>query len=407
MRSQIRKACLAGVVGFMGIGVASEAGAAGFMLREQSSESIGNSFAGSAARGTTAATIWYNPAAMTLLDGNQFASSTTYIMPQARFSGTSSIGGQNGGDAIDDAAMGALYGLYSWSKDLKFGVAVTSPFGLRTKYPSDWAGRVFGIESSITNIQFNPNVAYRISPNLSIGGGIDISYLNATLSNFAGAAGVATMTGDAVGYGYNFGALWEFSPATRVGLAYRSAIHHTLKGDVSFSLAPPPVSGDVDAAVTLPQQVTLSGYHDLTDQWAIMADVQWTGWSSFKDITVNRSSGTQLSATQEHWRDTWFVSLGANYKMMPGHTLHFGTAYDMGVVRSVDLRTPRLPDSDRFWLSTGYTWDISKAMQWNIGYAHIFVKNGDTNLNNGAGVTLVGSFTGSADMISTSFAYKF
>lgn len=402
----LRGVLRAGVAGVALVAAASVAHAAGFQLREQSSEGIGNSFAGSAAKAYNASTIWYNPAGMMLLNGNQIASSTTYIMPQARFSGTSSIGGPNGGDAIDDAAIGALYGFWDFSKDVKFGVAVTTPFGLRTKYPTNWAGRVFGIESSITNIQVNPSVAYRVNSNLSIGAGLDFSYLGATLSNFAGALGVGTMTGDALGYGYNVGLLYEFSPMTRVGLTYRSAIHHTLKGDVSFSLSPA-ASGDIDAAMTLPQQVVLSAYHEIDPKWAVMADLQWTGWSSMKDITVNRSSGAQLSATQEHWRDTFFASLGVNYKMVPGHTLHFGTAYDQGVVKSADLRTPRLPDSDRFWLSTGYTWDINKTMQWNIGYAHIFVKGANTDLNNGGGVTLVGNYAGSVDMISTSFSYKF
>ena len=405
---ELRGVLRAGVAGIALVAAASVAQAAGFQLREQSSEGIGNSFAGSAAKAYNASTIWYNPAGMTLLNGNQFASSTTYIMPQARFSGSSNFfGSQNTGDAIDDAAIGALYGFWDFSKDLKFGVSVTTPFGLRTKYPTNWVGKVFGIESAITNVQVTPSVAYRINSNLSIGAGIDLSYLNATLSSFSGAAGIGTVTGDSFGAGYNVGALYEFSPTSRIGLTYRSAIYHGLKGDISFSAAPPPFSSSATAAVTLPQQIVLSAYHEIDPKWAVMADLQWTGWSSMKDITINGPSPLLPSATQEHWRDTFFASLGVNYKMVPNHTLHFGTAYDQGVVKSADLRTPRLPDSDRFWLSTGYTWDISKAIQWNIGYAHIFVKTADTNLLSSTGVTLVGNFKGSVDMISTSFAYKF
>lgn len=401
----LRGVLRAGVAGVALVAAASVAHAAGFQLREQSSEGIGNAFAGSAAKAYNASTIWYNPAGMMLLNGNQVASSTTYIMPQARFSGSSNLfGAQNTGDAIDDAAIGALYGFWDFSKDVKFGVSVTTPFGLRTKYPTNWVGKVFGIESAITNVQVAPSVAYRINSNLSIGAGIDISYLGATLSSYAGAGpGIATVTGDSFGLGYNVGALYEFSPTSRVGLTYRSSIYHGLKGDISYSGAPA-ASGDASAAVTLPQQIVLSGYHEIDPKWAVMADLQWTGWSSMKDITVN--GPTASSATQEHWRDTFFASLGVNYKMVPGHTLHFGTAYDQGVVKSADLRTPRLPDSDRFWLSTGYTWDISKAIQWNIGYAHIFVKGANTDLNNGV-VTLVGDYKGSVDMISTSFSYKF
>ncbi len=413
-----------GVAGIALLAVASTAGAAGFQLREQSAEGVGNSFAGSAAKAYDPSTVWYNPAGMTLLQGHQIAGSSAWIAPQARFSGTgTSVGNaantNGGGDGIADALMGAMYGVYSYDKNLKFGLAVTSPFGLRTKYPTDWAGRYFGIESSITNIQFNPNVAYRINNNLSIGAGLDVSWLEATLSGafnqkLTGGTVDALLTnkGNAFGFGANAGLLYEFSPTSRVGLTYRTAIHHTLSGDVTntgsgaFLAAKP--SGSIRAAVTLPQQAGVSFYHEIDPKWAVMADAQWTGWSSMKDITIDYANGSQVNATQEHWRDTWFFSVGANYKMVPGHTLHLGAAYDQGVVRSADLRTPRLPDSDRFWLSTGYTWDINKNVQWNLGYAHIFVKEADTNLNDATyHNTLVGNYTGSVDMISTSFSYKF
>ena len=69
-------------------------------------------------------------------------------------------------------------------------------------------------------------------------------------------------------------------------------------------------------------------YHEIDDQWAVMADVQWTGWSRFKDLNVNyTSNGTLLTSTHEGWRDTWFFAVGATYKWMPGHTIRVGAEY--------------------------------------------------------------------------------
>jgi len=439
MSSQVRILSVAGLVGAMALLGSVGAEAAGFQLREQSSEGIGNSYAGSAAKALTPATIWYNPAGMTLLDGNQIAGSLTWIAPQARFSGTgtsvlgTSTGSKMGGDAIDDAAVGATYALWSYSKDLKFGLAVTSPYGLRSSYPGDWAGRYFGVASAVTSVNINPNVAYRINPNLSVGAGIQVQWTEADLSSAvnqnaicaqlvalgrcsAGLIGTFSdgflrVKGDHVGVGFNVGVLYEFSPTSRVGLAYRSAIRNNLSGNATTSgaLASAALpSGAIHADFTVPDTATLSFYHELTSQWAVMADVQWTHWSTFKDLSVYYdATGKLLTSTDENWRDTWFFSLGANYKMVPGHTLHFGAAYDMGAVKSADYRTPRIPDTDRIWLSTGYTWDVSKAVQWNIGYAHIFAKEVDVALNSTTLGKLTGTYNGSVDMLSTSFVYKF
>ncbi|TBW35382.1 transporter [Siculibacillus lacustris] len=446
MSSMVRIGSAVGLFVFFAAANATQVSAAGFQLREQSSEGIGNAFAGSAAKATTPATIWYNPAGMTLLDGNQIAGSVTWIAPKATFSGTgttalgNSTGSRNGGDAIMDAAVGATFAMWSFSKDLKFGLAVTSPFGLRSDYPADWTGRYFANHSAVTNININPNVAYRVNSNLSIGGGIQFDWINAKLSSqmnqnalcvaslacpYRGTilAGNPTLLPDGqlgfqgsdIGVGYNVGALWEFSPSTRVGIAYRSQIQNTLKGDAwasgslsqayMTSIAP---NRKVRADFTVPATATASVFHQIDDRWAVMADIQWTGWSSFKALTVvGESTGKVLTETIENWRDTWFFSLGANYKFAPGHTLHVGTAYDQSAIEKASLRSVRVPDSDRYWLSTGYTWDVSKDVQWNVGYAHIFSPKSDTKLIDPKLGTITGSYSGSVDMVSTSFVYKF
>lgn len=436
MKSTKIEWAVAGAMGLALVGVSGEAFAAGFQLREQSSDYIGNAFAGSAAQASSPATIWYNPAGMTLLHGNQIAGSLTWIAPQARFtgSGTSALGfptgGKMGGDGIDDAAVGATFAMYSFSNDLKFGLAVTSPFGLRTAYPSDWAGRYFGVASAVTSINVNPNVAWRVNPNLSIGGGISVQWLEADLSGAVdqnavcfklGKAcpgpvgsfgdGMLRVKGDNIGVGYNLGILYEFSPGTRVGASYRSAIRYNLQGDATpagalASLAIP--AGPIHADFTSPASATVSLYHEFDDKWAAMADVQWTQWSSFKDLNVYRDgSGALVTGTHEGWRDTWFFSLGANYKWMPGHTIRIGAAYDMGAVTEARLRTPRIPDTDRIWLSTGYTWDINEKLRMSFGYAHIFAKEVDVALADAKTGTLTGKYNGSVDLLSTSFTYKF
>lgn len=106
------------------IGLAAEAQASGFQLKEQSAEGLGNAFAGSSAKAQDLSTIFYNPAGMTALSGHQAQSVLSYIMPRAEFeadSATNSItglslaGSTSQSDAIDDALLPAAYGMYSVS----------------------------------------------------------------------------------------------------------------------------------------------------------------------------------------------------------------------------------------------------------------------------------------------------
>lgn len=409
------------------LGAGSEAMAAGFQLREQSSEGLGNAFAGSAAKAYNLSTIFYNPAGMTRLEGNQTAGSATVIMPVAKFEGSNTLTtgtqttGSMGGDAINDAAVGAVYAMWDARPDFKVGVAVTAPFGLRSDYEEDWVGRFHALESSITNINFSPNVAYRVNDHLSIGGGAQVAYTKVRLSNAVnlGAAGQAkaVVEGDDVSFGGVAGMLYEFTPTSRVGVNYRSRMKNKLKGDATYqasaatkaAVGNPQSLQDVDATadLTLPDNVTFSLYHELSPEWAVMGDVQWTNWSTFKEVRIKFADGRADAVTDESWKDTWFFSLGATYTMDQQHKFHFGVAYDQAPMND-EHRTARIPDANRYWLSLGYTYDVDPNFSTNIGYTHIFADSANINEQNksNSGV-LTGSYDAYVDIISASFVLKF
>ena len=412
MSQMLRLGSVFGLVGLVAGIAATEASAAGFQLREQSAAGLGNSFAGSAANAEDASTIFYNPAGMTLLKGNQFSGNASLIMPQSRFKGNGLFAGTSSGDAVSDAMIGSTFAFWDYASDLKFGVGVTAPFGLRTGYPIGWAGRYFALESSLTNINVNPSVAYRVNSNLSIGAGVQIAYTEAVLSSQVSPLGpFAEIKGDNIGVGFNVGAMWEFSPQTRIGLSYRSAIENQLDGKLTVMTpghaiigAPTPVT----AGFNTPAMASLGLSHQIDPKWTVKASIDWTGWSSFKNLIVRtKTGGVVVAYTPEHWDDSWFFSLGADYLVAAGHKLRFGVAYDISPVKDA-YRTARIPDSDRFWLSTGYSMDVSKNIRFDLSYAHLFAKEVSLNETKiGVPVALTGKYSGSVDIVSTGFVYKF
>ena len=381
--------------------------AAGFALIEQNASGLGNAYAGQAAAATDASTVFFNPAGMTLLPDRQLVMAGHLIRPQAEFSGTVSpaIGGGNGGDAGDLAFVPNAYYAFRLTPDLHLGVGLNAPFGLKTEYDPDWKGRTQAIKSEVKTVNLNPSIAWRAGESLSLGAGVSIQYAEATLTSSAGGAGVATVKGDDYGWGFNLGALWQASEATRIGLAYRSEVEQTLDGDVGFSTAAM-LNGPVNAAVTLPDSASLSLFHKLDTRWDLLADITWTGWSDFKELRIVRTNGVVLGTpTEENWSDSYRYSLGANYHLNDKLTLRGGVAFDETPVSDA-FRTARIPDEDRTWVAFGAQYRLSRKSAIDVGYARLFIRDAAIDKAEN-GVTLAGSYDASVDILSAQLTLGF
>ena len=390
--------------------------ASGFALTEQNGNGLGNAYAGQAASAQDASTIFFNPAGMTLLPDRQLVLGVNAIRPSIKFSGGATINGigipvagSQGGDAGSWNLTGNVY--YAWraSTNLRLGVGLGSPFGLKTDYSPNWVGRYQAIKSELRTVALNPALAWKVNDQLSLGAGLSVEWIDAELSNkiFTGSSAepMATVKGSDVSLGYNLGALWQLSSATRLGLAYRSKIHHRLDGNLTVESPLSGLSGPAQAEITLPDTASLSLFHRLDARWDLLADVTWTGWSGFKTLTVTYANGAPISSTPENWRDTWRYSVGANYHWSPALTLRIGTAYDQAPVPDA-YRTPRIPDNDRVWAAAGLQYRFSPADAADLGYAHLFVKN--TPINNAAGNTLLtGSYRNAVDILSVQYMHNF
>ncbi|MCF6178066.1 MAG: outer membrane protein transport protein, partial [Geopsychrobacter sp.] len=66
-------------------GLATSAFASGFAITEQSVSGLGSAFAGIAASAEDASTVYFNPAGMTLIKGQQIVAGAHIIVPSADF----------------------------------------------------------------------------------------------------------------------------------------------------------------------------------------------------------------------------------------------------------------------------------------------------------------------------------
>ena len=438
------------------LALASPAFSAGFALIEQSVSGLGNAFAGAAATGEDASTIFFNPAALTLLEGQQVVAGAHVIAPSAKFSKESAnnalglpISGGNSGDAGVVGVAPNLYYAANLNNGWSVGLGIFAPFGLATEYDKDWVGRYHAVESDVMTININPTVAYRVNENLSLGAGVSAQYIDVTLSQMVDfglnayvGSGMnaallpavsnpdadiyADLTADDWGYGFNLGALYEFNENTRVGAAYRSRIKHTVKGDAVFTQQNPtylaafgldgaaaasfPNQG-VKGDITLPASASLSAYHRINSQWAVMADIMWTEWSTFDKLVIEFDGALPDSVTTENWDDNWRYSVGANYTPNDRLVLRGGLAYDETPIPDAKHRTPRIPGEDRFWVAFGAGYKLTDQMNIDFGYAHLFVQ--DSKIDKEAvgedqsRGELVGEYENSVDIASVQLSYSF
>lgn len=413
---------------------------AGFAIIENSASGMGSAFSSGGAAGEDASTIWFNPASMTLLKGQNAVVAGHLIVPKADFTNdgsTNADGTPITGPDSDGGKMAFVPNLYyvgQVNDDLFLGFSVNAPFGLGTKYDDDWVGRYHAIDTELTTVNINPAFAYRINKQWSIGGGVSMQYVDVTLTSaidtgaLLGAPGTADgyaeLTGDnseSLSYGWNIGLLYEPVETINISLAYRSGIKHDVTGDADFSMpasAAPIVSTGtftdttLSASVELPASASLSYFQSLND-FDLMADITWTDWSVFKELRIKYDNPDQPdSVTTENYQDQWRIAAGGRYHLDDATVFRAGLAYDQKAVKNKEYRTPRIPDNDRYWLSLGMGYAFSKMIAMDLGYSHLFVaatainntlETSQTSLNS----TLTGDYDSSVDIFSAQLTVKF
>lgn len=426
---------------------------AGFALIEQGVGGLGNAYAGGAASAQDATTIFFNPAGMTRLDGQQVNAGLHVIIPSAKFTNEGSthvlqprtgvpLLGDNGGDGGVAKGIPNFYYTIKPSPRLVLGLGVNAPFGLATDYDSEWVGRYHALKSDVVTVNINPSIAYKITDQLSAGAGLNVQYAKAKLSNAIdfgtldalGALGLppgalhlipqksdgsVSLEGDSWGVGFDVGLLYEFTKNTRMGISYRSRIKQNLKGDAEFSnvpagLAPVPVfkNTGVEADITLPDSLSVSFFHAITPQWMVMADFTWTNWSLFKQLLVTFDNPNQpASSTTEKWQDNYRYSLGLTYAPNDAWTFRTGVAYDTSAVAEAQYRTPRIPDGNRTWVAFGLGYRFSNLLSLDAGYAHLFVSDAQINQNptgeNAVRGGLKGTYDSHIDIVSAQVNLRF
>ena len=381
--------------------------AGGFAVREQSAEAQGAAFAGVAAGTNGLSSMFWNPATMSLHNGQGFVSESnaSLIIPYSRAKdGRIPPGGvgpfSDSGNIGKFAFVPASYWTYAVNDQLNVGMAMNSPFGLVTDARDTWFGGPNGDKSDVKTYNFNPQASYKLTDQLSVGVGAQVEYMTVKLTSRQPGTGaqILGVKGDDWGIGFTAGLMFQPMDGTQIGLGFRSSVKHKLKGHGSAPGLGILTDRSITAGFSSPETVTFGIRQKVSEDLTVMGGVEWANWSRFKKLAVTFTPPGATAATVENWKDSWYYSLGAEYAASDALKLRGGVAYEKSPVPDA-TRTPRVPDNDRFWLSAGASYKLADNMTADLAYSHVFMKKGSIGLT-GAPAPLSANFKQHLDIVS-------
>lgn len=399
-------------LGALVAGVAGEATAGGFSLRERSAHAQGASFAGSTAAAADVTYALFNPAALGRVETAEIGGGLSAIIPdidaKAAFNGETDRPGE-----VGFAPSGAFgYRVNEW---LVVGLGVHSPFGLATEYDEDFIGAEDGIRSELISIAATPMIAVEVTPGLTLGGSVSIIYNDPQLTRrvgfdaVTGAPQEAKLDAKEVEFSGALGVLWDVTADTTLGVSFDSGYKIKTGGTLrAFNDAGDPIRRKGDASISLPLSITAGFRHQATERFAIMGEFEWAEWSRFDEIRVDVPSLAPDNDIGEvtNYRNSIFVALGGEYDWDDALTLRAGLAYDQTPTQR-NGRSIRIPDADRIWTSAGLSYRPTAAMELSLGYSAVIFLDPDVTLLNGPAAGTSVDYDGVTHIVSAGVTYRF
>jgi long-chain fatty acid transport protein len=381
--------------------------AGGLYISEFMTPDMGTAGAGREAYASDATTASgaINPAGMSRLEGSEIAVGAGVLIGRTEFDADAAtpFAGDDGGNQAGLAPVAGAYGVHKITDDLAVGLTLFSISGAALDPRDSWAGRYQVKEVELLTFTINPAVSYRINDHLSIGAGLTAMYVDLTYKLGAppGGVGHASLTGDDIAYGYNFGALVELSDSTRVGLTYISKHDVELDGDLNLRTGGgAAITGSASTKFTFPQTVRFGAYHELNDKWALLGSAAWENWSQLDEFGVTINAGSAAAPT--YWDDTYRLAAGVHYRPYEDWLFQTGISYDSSPV-SAGKRTAMLPIDRQIRIAAGVQHQLSA--RYSIGGAIEYVDLGDARIDS---ASLQGEYSDNYLIVAgINFSYKF
>lgn len=366
------------------------------------------------------ASNFFNPALLGEIEGNQIEAGTVVISPSRTY--TSSLTGETVETESQLFSPSTLFGVYHVNDRVSAGIGINSPFGMGTEWPDNWEGRYIITNIEMQTFLVNPNLAVRITDNLTVAAGTDLLFADATIEKKLRLAplpdGESKFTGDGTAWGFNVALLYKPADSLSFGMAYRSRIDLELEGSAEFTLpsaTPAVVRASLPntggrAEFSLPAQMFAGLAWCIGDKFVVEAGTRWEQWSCYDKITFSFDqavNGTTVRAEEKNWKNSMGYLLGIRYILNPKASISVGYLYDNDPVPD-DRFDPQVTAAKKQAFSVGFQkrWgNITAAASYL--YEAYEDRTKDNLIDGGSGVFANGEFEQHSHMGAISIGYQF
>jgi long-chain fatty acid transport protein len=361
--------------------------ALGFRIVDHSAEATarGGAFVATA---DNASAVYYNPAAITRLEGTQILLNSYSITLET---------------TVDPATPGIdVDSTYEWqtvpdsyitwtpkNSRVSLGLGIYSPFGFANEYPDDAAFRTLAKKGKIQFITTNPVIALKVTDTLSVAAGATLNYSRAKLTR-----GIVTpgdefeLEGDGFAVGVTGGLFWQPAPEHAFGIQYFGPVGIHYSGHARtriptfttpFEVAPGVVlpvevprlenEEDFDAKIQFPQSIAAGYSFRPTPDWNFEVNIEWTDWDNLNSPTIHLSENLPTPLVF-NYESSFIYEFGVTKKFSGGWKTSAGYLYSENSVPNESFN-PLVADSNRHVMSVGVGRNYEK-WNWFLTYQYAY-----------------------------------
>lgn len=205
----------------------------------------------------------------------------------------------------------------------------------------------------------------------------------------------AKLSGNAnVAVGVNAGILWDINDHWSLAMSYRSRMNMKVdRGRAVMNIAPEAAAlieqlgqlssntqlipaldkGTFHTELPLPTTVTWGVSYRPNAKWQMAVDLQWIGWSAYKDLNVafnETELGIKDIYSVKNYSNTLSARFGAEYQALNWLTARAGIYFDESPVDSNYLN-PETPSMTKIAYSLGASFRLARSLSLDLAYCYV------------------------------------
>lgn len=301
-------------------------------------------------------------------------------------------------------AINASFRIYD---NFQAGISFYTPYGSAIDWTKDWPGAELNQKVNLKVFTVQPTFAWRITPKLSVGAGLMISWGNVNLDKalvsgrsfdaLMGTMGVPSNLGESaaasvnlkgtsdVALGANVGIMYDINSKWTVGADFRTRMQMKVPAgvaqvDYATETARKVLEQKVglineanfSAAMPCPYVLNVGASFKPDERLTLAADVQLTGWKTYR--TLNIEFPDNIKDFSQHitkdYRNAMAYKIGAQYALTDRFDLRAGLMIDTTPVNK-NYYNPETPGMTKIEPTVGFSFRPIERLSIDFSFMYI------------------------------------